>query len=76
MPARSLNCLLAAALALSVTLCAAAAADADKPAHKKKPARVSFVKSESGETASERERRLIRECRGRPDAGACLGYAR
>ncbi len=75
MPSRSLNCLLATALALSTGLCAAAA-DADQPARKKKPARVSFVKSGSGETASERERRLIRECRGRPDAGACLGYAR
>lgn len=76
MPSRSITCLLATALAVSATLCAAAAADTDKPAHKKKPARVSVVKSESGETASERERRLIRECRGRPDAGACLGYAR
>ena len=28
-----------------------------------------------GETAKERERRLLRECRGRPNAGACLGYA-
>lgn len=76
MPSRSITCLLATALAVSATLCAAAAADTDQPAHKKKPARVSVVKSESGETASERERRLIRECRGRPDAGACLGYAR
>ncbi len=67
------SCLLAAALALGASLCAAAD---EPPAPKKKPARVSFVKSDSGETASERERRLIRECRGRPDAGACLGYAR
>lgn len=76
MPSRSITCLLATALAVSATLCAAAAADTDQPVHKKKPARVSVVKSGSGETASERERRLIRECRGRPDAGACLGYAR
>lgn len=76
MPSRSITCLLATALAMSATLCAAAAADTDKPVHQKKPARVNVVKSESGETASERERRLIRECRGRPDAGACLGYAR
>jgi hypothetical protein len=27
------------------------------------------------ETAAERDRRLRRECRGRPNAGACLGYA-
>ena len=29
----------------------------------------------SGETTAERERRLLRECRGMPNAGACLGYA-
>lgn len=27
------------------------------------------------ETPAQRERRLLRECRGRPNAGACLGYA-
>jgi len=34
----------------------------------------------SGQTPAERQRdedaRLRRECRGRPDAGACLGYTR
>ncbi len=29
-----------------------------------------------GETTAQREKRLLRECRGRPNAGACLGYAR
>jgi hypothetical protein len=29
----------------------------------------------SGETTRERDRRLQRECKGRPNAGACLGYA-
>lgn len=29
-----------------------------------------------GETTQERERRLLRECKGRPNAGACEGYAR
>ncbi len=29
----------------------------------------------SGETAAERDRRLQRECKGLPNAGACLGYA-
>ncbi len=28
-----------------------------------------------GETRAEREKRLQRECRGRPNAGACEGYA-
>lgn len=33
-------------------------------------------KSGSGESTAERDRRLKRECRGMPNAGACLGYAR
>ena len=28
-----------------------------------------------GETIAERDRRLLRECKGRPNAGACEGYA-
>jgi hypothetical protein len=28
-----------------------------------------------GETRKEREQRLLRECRGKPNAGACEGYA-
>jgi hypothetical protein len=31
--------------------------------------------SGSGETTAQRDRRLTRECKGRPNAGACLGYA-
>ncbi len=29
-----------------------------------------------GETTAQREKRLLRECRGQPNAGACLGYAK
>jgi len=29
----------------------------------------------NGETIQERDRRLARECKGRPNAGACEGYA-
>jgi hypothetical protein len=29
-----------------------------------------------GETVQERERRMMRECKGRPNAGACEGYVR
>ena len=29
----------------------------------------------SQETTKERERRLLRECKGRPNAGACEGFA-
>lgn len=28
----------------------------------------------SGETVADRERRLRRECKGRPNAGACAGF--
>lgn len=32
-------------------------------------------RSSSEESRAERDRRLQRECRGLPNAGACLGYA-
>ena len=28
-----------------------------------------------GENSAERDKRLLRECRGKPNAGACEGYA-
>ena len=34
------------------------------------------VDNGSAETPLQRERRLKRECKGRPNAGACEGYAR
>ena len=34
-----------------------------------------YIKSGSEETRVERERRLKRECKGRPNAGMCLGFA-
>lgn len=33
-------------------------------------------RSPSEETTAERDRRLYRECKGMPNAGACLGYAK
>ncbi len=49
----------------------------DKPAKKPKPARPPKPPTDKGsaESKSERDKRLIRECRGRPNAGACEGYA-
>jgi hypothetical protein len=41
----------------------------------KKGATATFYQG-SAESRSERERRLLRECRGRPNSGACEGYAR
>ncbi len=54
------------------------AACADEPPRKPKAPRQASVKiipSPSHESAAERDRRLTRECKGRPNAGACLGYA-
>ena len=53
---------------------AAPPADTAKPKKKKKSAHVKYDKG-SAESTAERDRRLTRECKGRPNAGACLGYA-
>jgi len=45
-------------------------------AAKKHGTRAKPSQNNSGETTAERERRLYRECRGMPNAGACLGYTR
>lgn len=71
------------ALGMTVALLAATAppaAEAGTTKRKSDPtqqapkARAKFNKG-SGETTPERDRRLLRECKGRPNAGACLGYA-
>ncbi len=41
---------------------------------KKHSVRITHQRSPSEETTAERDRRLYRECRGMPNAGACLGY--
>jgi hypothetical protein len=74
-----------AATSTSATTAAAAAASDATPAQpqpkpakaKKKSTKTTKVKYEKGssETTAERDRRLYRECKGRPNAGACLGYA-
>lgn len=79
---KATDILAVAAMALCL-LCASPAAearkkhgtDASQPRHgsAKSP---KTLRSPSEETTSERDRRLTRECRGRPNAGACLGYAR
>lgn len=43
---------------------------------KKGSVRVKYFGSSSEESTSQRDRRLYRECKGRPNAGACLGYTR
>jgi hypothetical protein len=46
----------------------------EKKASGKKGGGVTFYEG-SGETRAERERRLMRECKGRPNAGVCEGFA-
>lgn len=46
------------------------------PAQKKGSVKVKQHRSPSQETTAERDRRMYRECWGRPNAGACLGYTR
>ena len=36
--------------------------------------RIQNIRNGSEETSAERDRRLYRECQGRPNSGACLGY--
>lgn len=43
---------------------------------KKGSLKIKHQRSPSEETVAERARRLKRECRGAPNAGACLGYTR
>lgn len=67
--------LLALTLAATLPGLAGAASQAPKT-ERRPPARVSFIDAPSSETPAAREKRLKRECRGRPNAGACLGHTR
>lgn len=54
-----------------------AASKASTPsANQPRAASARFVPAPSGENQAARERRLRRECRGRPNAGMCLGFTR
>ena len=50
---------------------------ADKPTKKPKQPKAPKPSTDKGsaESKPERDKRLLRECRGRPNAGACEGYA-
>lgn len=61
---------LCAAFALS-----AHAAQPNKSGTPRKPTSVTFHKAPSEESPAAREKRLKRECKGRVNAGMCLGYA-
>lgn len=49
-----------------------------EPVKKKSSVKVKpqATRSDSQESTAERDRRLYRECKGRPNAGACAGYTR
>ncbi len=51
----------------------AAAATAPPSAGKKSPTSVRFIDAPSSESPAARRARLKKECKGRPNAGACLG---
>jgi hypothetical protein len=51
-----------------------AKSSATAPAAKPRGAMPKFIPSASQESTRDRERRLLRECKGRPNAGACSGF--
>ena len=55
---------------------AATAEKAASAAKRSKAIRIKHTQNHSGESQAERDRRLYRECKGMPNAGACLGYTR
>ncbi|WP_439112288.1 hypothetical protein [Hydrogenophaga sp.] len=66
---------------LAVVLCCAAlptwaAGNTTAKESPRKPAKVSFVDAPSSEKPAARKQRLKRECKGRPNAGMCLGHTR
>jgi len=69
--------LLAAAPASGTTDNFTAVTATDKPAKKPQQAKAPTPPTDKGsaESKAERDKRLLRECRGRPNAGACEGYA-
>jgi hypothetical protein len=66
--------------AVLMALGSTAFAAAPKPEHKvngpQLPAKVRFIDSPSSESPAARKKRLKVECKGRPNAGACLGHTR
>jgi hypothetical protein len=75
---RKATLLLAGCISLVWLATAAAAPANSKPpsGNRKLPAKVSFIDAPSSESAQAREKRLKRECKGRPNAGMCLGHTR
>lgn len=67
-------------LTAALLLCAVIATDglaASRKSHKDQSGKVRIqnIRSSSEESTAERDRRLYRECQGKPNSGACAGYA-
>jgi hypothetical protein len=62
-------------VAFTAFAAAAGAKEPPKSAKPRKPSTKIKFEKDSSESTAERDRRLWRECQGRPNAGACLGYA-
>lgn len=54
----------------------AASKKPNRPEGKQLPAKVTFIDAPSSESPAARQKRLKIECKGRPNAGMCLGHAR
>lgn len=75
---------LAAVAAMVLPASAYSADTTSKSAHKATPQqtqkkgslKIKHQRSPSEESTAQRDRRLHRECKGMPNAGACLGYTR
>ncbi len=61
------------AVCATLAFCAHAAEPTGAP---RKPTSVKFHKAPSEESPAAREKRLKRECKGRANAGMCLGYTK
>lgn len=74
--ARSVGCCAAVAALMSAGTAAAGGAPSAAPASKSAPlpASVRFIDAPSSESPAARKKRLQKECKGRPNAGACLGH--
>ena len=68
--------LLYAVVAVWLIACCATALAAAPPGERKLPSKVTFIDAPSSEKPTAREKRLRRECKGRPNAGMCLGHTR
>ena len=67
---------IALALFASLSMTGLAAQTTGSDGKRKAPSKVTFHKAPSEESPQARDKRLKRECKGRPNAGMCAGYTR